>query len=92
MNVELPAVVGAFEIFAVKFAGVQRHAAMRAGVAHDEGAAFAVAADDQGNFQQHGFVQPISVNAIGGQRAIPEAGEHERVGRLALREIEFRHG
>jgi hypothetical protein len=32
------------------------------------------------------------VNAIGGERAIPEAGEHERIGRLALREVEVGHG
>jgi hypothetical protein len=35
-------------------------------------------------------VQLIAVDAIGGESAIPEAGEHERVWILALRE-EFRH-
>ncbi len=34
----------------------------------------------------------VAVNTIGGQRAIPEAGEHQGVGGLALREIEFGHG
>jgi hypothetical protein len=29
---------------------------------------------------------------IGGQSAIPEAGEHERIGRLALGRVEFGHG
>ena len=91
VNVKLPAVVGALEIFAIEFAAVQRHAAMWTGIAHDEGAAFAVSANDQRKLQQHRFVQLISVHMIGGQRAIPETGEHERVGRLALRKIEFGH-
>jgi len=34
----------------------------------------------------------VAMNAIGGQGAIPEAGEHERVGCLALREVEVGHG
>ena len=36
MSVELPAMVGALEIFSVKFAAMQRHAAVRAGVAQGE--------------------------------------------------------
>ena len=92
MNVELPAVISALEIFAVEAAAVERHAAVRAGVAQGEGLSEAVAADDEGNFEQRGFVELVAVDAIGGQSAIPEAGEHERVGGLALREVEVGHG
>jgi len=52
----------------------------------------AVATDDEGNFQQRRFVELVAVDAVGGQGAIPEAGEHERVGGLALREVEVGHG
>ena len=34
----------------------------------------------------------IAVNTIGRKRTIPEAGEHQSIGGLALREIEFGHG
>jgi hypothetical protein len=33
----------------------------------------------------------VAMHAIGGQGAIPEAGEHERIGRLALRRVGFGH-
>ena len=46
VNVELPAMVSALEIFSVEVAAVERHAAVRAGVAEGEGLAHAVAADD----------------------------------------------
>jgi hypothetical protein len=62
------------------------------GVAQSEGAASAVASDDQRNLEQQGFVELVAVNAVGGQGAIPEAGEHERVRGLALGRIEFGHG
>lgn len=84
--------VWALEIFSIKFSGVERHAAMRAGIAKSEGMSLTVATDDKGNFEQCGFVKLIAMDAVGGQRAIPEAGEHQRVRSLALREIEFGHG
>jgi hypothetical protein len=65
---------------------------MRAGIAQGEGLAQAVTADDERNLQQSCLVQLVAMNPIGGQGAIPEAGQHERVGRLALWEIEFGHG
>jgi hypothetical protein len=34
----------------------------------------------------------VAVKAISGESAIPEAGEHERIGRLALRGVEVGHG
>jgi hypothetical protein len=71
---------------------MQRHAAMGAGVAQDEGLILAVASDDQRDFEQRGFVELVTVDAVGRQGAIPEAGEHERVGRLALGRVEFGHG
>ena len=84
--------VGAFDVFSIELAAVQRHAAVRTGVAQGEGMARAVASDDERNLQQHGFVELVAVDAIRGQGTIPEAGEHERVGRLALGRVEFGHG
>ena len=92
VDVELPAVVAALKILSIETAAVERHAAMRAGVAEGEGMTKAVAAKDEWDFEQRGFIELIAVNAIGGQGAIPEAGEHERVGRLAVREVEVGHG
>jgi len=37
-------------------------------------------------------VELVAVDAVGGQGAIPETGEHQRVGSLALGEIEVGHG
>ena len=37
-------------------------------------------------------MQLITMDAIGGEGTIPEAGEHESIGRLALREVEVGHG
>ena len=65
---------------------------MRAGVAQSEGLSLTVAADNERDLEQGRLVQVIAVHAIRGQGAIPEAGEHESVGRLALREVEFGHG
>ena len=60
---------------------------MGARVAQGEGLSLAVAADDERDLEQCRFVQLIRVDSIGGQGAIPEAGEHERISRLALREV-----
>ena len=92
MGVEGPAVIGAFDSFSIELAAVQRHAAVRTGIAQREGMAYAVASDDKRDLEQHGFAELVAVDAIGGQGPIPEASEHERVGRLALRRIEFGHG
>jgi hypothetical protein len=92
VNIELPAVVSALEVLAVEATAVQGHAAVWAGIAEGEGLSGAVAADYQGDLEQRRFVQLIAMNAIGGQRAIPEVGEHQRVGGLALREVEVGHG
>jgi len=90
VHVELPSVISALEIFAVEAAAVEGHTAMRAGVAQGEGLAEAVAADDEGDLEQRRFVELVAMNAVGGESAIPEAGEHERVGGLALR-VEIGH-
>jgi hypothetical protein len=37
-------------------------------------------------------VELVAVDAVGGQGPIPEAGEHERIGRLALGRVGFGHG
>jgi len=82
MGIELPAMIGAFDIFSIEMAAVEGHAAVGTGVAQSEGAAYAVASDDKWDFEQHGFVELIAVYAIGRQSAVPEAGKHERIGRL----------
>ncbi len=64
---------------------------MRAGVAKGEGLVLAVTSDDERNFEERGFMELVAVNAIGREGAIPEAGEHQGVGGLALREVEFGH-
>jgi hypothetical protein len=64
---------------------------MRASVSQGEGISCAVAADDQRQLKQRGFVELIALDTVSRQCAIPETGEHERVGRLALREVEFGH-
>src|SRR5579863_3860588 len=92
MNIELPAMVGTFKIFSVKVSAVQWHTPVGAGVAQGEGAASAVPSDNQWNLKQHRLVELIAMNAIGGQGAIPEPCEHERVRRLALGRVEFGHG
>ena len=92
VNIELPSVIRALEILTIEFSGIERHAAMGAGIAQGEGMSLTIAADDEGNLKQRGFMQLVAMDAVGGQGAIPEAGEHQRVGGLALREIEFGHG
>jgi hypothetical protein len=85
-------VISALEILSVEAAAVERHAAVWAGVAQGEGLSDAVAAEDEGNLEQCRLIEVVAVNAIGGQGAIPEAGEHECVGGLAWREVEVGHG
>jgi len=92
VNIELPAVIGAFEILAIETSGVERHAAVGAGVAKRERPVSAVAADDEGEFQQRCSVELIALDTVGGQGTIPEAGKHQSVGGLALRKVEFGHG
>lgn len=83
--------VGALDIFSIEMAAVERHAAVRAGVAQGKGMADPIASDNQRNLEQRRFVQLIAVDAVGGQSSIPEAGQHERIGRLALRRVEVGH-
>ncbi len=84
--------VRAFDILSIELAAVQRHAAVGTGVAQGKGMAGTVASYDKRNLKQGSFVELIAMNAIRGQGAIPEPGEHERIGRLALGRVEFGHG
>jgi hypothetical protein len=92
VHIELPSVIRAFEILAVELAAVERHTAVGAGVAKSEGVALAITTDDEGKLQQRRLVKLIAVNAIGRQGAIPEVGEHQGIGCLALRKVKFGHG
>ena len=69
MRVELPAMIAAFEVFAVESATVQRHPAVRAGVAQGEAFARTVAANDEWNLKERRLVQLITLNSSGRQRA-----------------------
>ena len=61
VDVEVPAVIAALEILTVESTAVERHAAMRAGVAQGEGLPEAVTADDERNFQQRRLAQLIAM-------------------------------
>jgi hypothetical protein len=91
MSGELPAVVGALNISTVKPTAIEGHATVGAGIAQSKGTAFAIAAYYERNLQQHRFMKLVAVRAVGRQGAIPKAREHERIGRLALGKVEFRH-
>jgi hypothetical protein len=84
-------VIGAFHILSIEVAAVKRHAAVGTGVAERKGTADSIASYHQWDLEQQRLVQLMAMNAIGGQGAIPEAGEHERIGRLALGRVEFGH-
>jgi hypothetical protein len=92
VNIELPAMIRTLEILAVEASGVEGHPTVRAGIAESKGMSLAIAADNQGNFQQRGLVELIAMYAVSGQGPVPETGEHQRVGSLALRKVEFGHG
>jgi hypothetical protein len=92
VRIELPAVVGALDILTVEVAAIQRHSAVRAGIAQGKRPSGAVSAHYQRNFQQRGFVQLIAMHPIRGQSAVPEAGEHQGIRSLSLRSFEFGHG
>ena len=92
MNIELPAVISAFQVFSVEPAAVEGHTAMRTGIAQRKRLPNAIAPDDQWNLQQRRLAQFIAVHPVPRQGTIPEAGEHERICDLPLREIDFRHG
>jgi hypothetical protein len=64
---------------------------MRAGVAQPEGLALLVASYDQRLFQQHCLSELSTTELNGRERAVPEAEEHERVGRLGLEWKVVRH-
>jgi len=92
MNVELPAVISAFQVFSIEMAAVERHTTVRAGIAQCEWLPHSIASNHQRDFQQRRLVKLIAVHSIGGERSVPEAGKHERVRGLALRKIKFGHG
>ena len=83
--------VGAFDILSIELAAVQRHAAVGTSVPQGEGMACAVASYDERNLKQHRLVELVTVDSICRQGPIPEAGEHERIGRLSLGRVDFEH-
>src|SRR5438874_12547503 len=76
--------ITALHLLAIKRTGGKRHATMRAGVAQCKSFAVAIASDYQGNFEQHGFMQPAPFDHFRRKRAIPEAGEHQGIRGFAL--------
>src|SRR5215472_6371870 len=85
VSVEPPAMIAALELRAAKVAAGERHSPMRAGVLKSEGPALRIASQDQRDFEQHSFLHPVAAYAVRRQRAVPEAGKHERIGSLPLR-------
>ena len=65
---------------------------MGAGIAEGEWLSLTISADDKRDFEERRLMELVAVHAISGQGAIPETREHERVGGLALWEVEFGHG
>src|SRR6266851_1519842 len=62
VNVKPPPVVRTLEFLPVESATVERHAAVGTGVAQRKGMPGTIAADDERNFKQHGFVQLVTVH------------------------------
>ena len=89
VRVELPAVIAALHLFAVKPATGERHAAMRTSVTQGEYTAARIASDGQRNFEQHGFCELSATHPAAGQRAVPESEHHFSV---RLRREEVAHG
>jgi len=85
-------VVTALDIFSVEVATMKRHAAMGTGITQREGMADTIASHNEWDLKQRCFVKLIAVDAVSGQSTVPEAGEHKRIGRLALGRVEFGHG
>src|SRR5882724_243443 len=74
-GVETPAVITAFEDFAVKVAVGERDAAVRAGIAHGKGLAFAGASEDERDFEEHRGGQVVAADFAAAQGGIPEIPE-----------------
>ena len=91
MWVEAPAVVATLELSTVEMAAGQRHAAVWAGILQSKREALRITSQNERDLEEHGFCQVILADAIAGQCAIPEAGEHQRVRGLALGRI-VEHG
>jgi hypothetical protein len=85
-------VISALQVFSIETAAVERHASVRAGITQSEWLSDSITSNHQRDLQQRRLVNLIAVHAIGGESAVPEAGEHERIGGLPLRKIKFRHG
>src|SRR5580658_929279 len=84
VSVEPPAVVGAFDLLAVEVSAGKRHAAMRAGIAQSESFALPVASNDERLFEQRGLGELSGAKLTSRNSAIPEAEQHQRIGRLGL--------
>ena len=92
VHVEMPAVISALQVFSIETAAVERHAPVRAGIAQSEWFSHSITSNHQRDLQQSCLMQQIAVHSICWESAIPEAGEHERIGRLSLWKVKFRHG
>jgi len=91
VRVEAPPVIAAFDLVRIEVAAGKRHTAVRASVLQGERTALRVTPENERDFEQHGFFEPVAPDPITGQSPVPEAGEHQRVRSLALRGI-VEHG
>src|SRR5690349_13341123 len=92
VRVKLPSVIAALYLLSIKLTVGKRHSTMRAGVSQGKGIALGIAPNHQWNFEQHGFVQLAAFYFFARQGAIPEAGQHQRIRRFALRKFSSGHG
>ena len=84
MGIKFPTMVAAFQPLAVEQAVGKRHTAMRTSIVHCEWLTLAVATEDKWSFEQHGPAQLLLPEFAAGRGTIPEAVEHEGIGRLGL--------
>src|SRR6185437_11451048 len=79
-RVEAPAVIAAFDRFAVGLAAGKRHAAMRTNVVQSKGFTAGVAANHQRHIEEHRAPEIASANLMRTQRRIPKIPQHSAVG------------
>jgi hypothetical protein len=73
---EAPAVVGAFDGFAVELAEGKRKSAVWADIAQRKGFSGGVAAEDKRDIEQHCTHKFSSPHLLAAQRGVPKAPEH----------------
>ncbi len=92
LAVELPAVIAALQLRAVKLSIGERNATVRARISQRKRASALIASNHERNAEKLCLFQTQPFHAIAGQRAVPEAVQQQCVGSLTLRGIAFAGG